>query len=151
MSIDEAMEFFSDIDELKDKLALLKEMGLGYLVLGQPATSLSGGEAQRLKIASELLQSKRGPTLYILDEPTVGLHYRDVLALLRVLRKLVNEGHTVLAIEHNLDFIYASDWIVDLGPEGGPGGGRIIYEGPLDGIIEKENSYTGKYLREVFF
>lgn len=151
MSVDEAMEFFSDIDELKMKLSLLKEMGLGYLVLGQPATSLSGGEAQRLKIAAELLKGKKGPLLYILDEPTVGLHYRDVLALLRVLRKLVNEGHTVLAIEHNLDFIYASDWIVDLGPEGGPSGGKILYEGPLYGIIEKKDSYTGRYLKEAFY
>jgi len=151
MTVDEAKEFFSEHKELFDKLSLLQEMGLGYLVLGQPATTLSGGEAQRLKIASELLHGKRNGILFILDEPTVGLHYRDVIALVRVLRRLIDEGHTVVAIEHNLDFIYTCDWIIDLGPEGGPKGGKIVYQGPTDGIFNVTDSYTGRFLKELLF
>ncbi len=149
MTVDEAREFFSEHRELQDKLRLLSDMGLGYLVIGQPATTLSGGEAQRLKIATELLQGKKGPLLFILDEPTVGLHYQDVVALLRVLRRLIRQGHTVVAIEHNLDFIYTADWVVDLGPEGGPEGGRIVYEGPVEGITKVKASYTGRFLKQL--
>ncbi|MEW6001030.1 MAG: excinuclease ABC subunit UvrA [Nitrospirota bacterium] len=160
MTVEEAMELFSDIAPVRNKLSLLKDIGLGYIRLGQPATTLSGGEAQRLKICAELEAMREtkfpfGKTyemkglLYILDEPTVGLHFRDVKALLDVLQRLVDSGNTVVVIEHNLDVIKASDWIVDLGPEGGDKGGRIIFEGPPEEIINVKKSYTGKYLKAI--
>ncbi len=148
MSVDEALEFFDEEEQIVSRLRVLKEMGLGYLILGQPATTLSGGEAQRLKICAEILGGRSGRTLYILDEPTVGLHYRDVVSLLRVLKRLVQEGNTVVAIEHNPDVISTSDWMIDLGPGGGPQGGRIIYEGPPEGSLLCAESLTGQYLKQ---
>jgi excinuclease ABC subunit A len=129
----------------------MNDIGLGYLRLGQPATTLSGGEAQRLKICAELnssLVTRHSSLLYILDEPTVGLHFRDVKTLIDVLNRLVGAGNTVVVIEHNLDMIRASDWIIDLGPEGGDRGGRIIFEGTPEEIENVKESYTGRYLRE---
>src|SRR4030043_660680 len=153
MTVDEAIEMFSDIPQIKNKLLLMKDIRLGYLRLGQPATTLSGGEAQRLKICAELNNPpappfSKGGIIYILDEPTVGLHFRDVKTLLDVLNRLVGAGNTVVVIEHNLDMIRASDWIIDLGPEGGDRGGRIIFEGTPEEIDNVKEPYTGKYLRE---
>ncbi len=160
MTVTEAIEFFRDIPKIKNKLFIMEEIGLGYLRLGQPATTLSGGEAQRLKICAEIINSpsfsfskkvsggmNKG-ILYILDEPTIGLHFRDVKALLDILQRLVFAGNTVLVIEHNLDVIRASDWIVDLGPEGGERGGRIVFEGTPKDIIQSRDSYTGKSLSD---
>jgi excinuclease ABC subunit A len=154
MTVDEALNLFSDIPQVLTKLLLMKNIGLGYIRLGQPATTLSGGEAQRLKICAEmdnipvkaLHGVKKGGIFYILDEPTVGLHFKDVAALLSVLRRLVNTGNTVLVIEHNLDVIQASDWVIDLGPEGGDKGGRIIFTGTPGEIVSEQDSYTGQYL-----
>jgi excinuclease ABC subunit A len=149
MTVDEAEELFSDIPQIKSKLALMRDIGLGYLRLGQPATTLSGGEAQRLKICAELGNSRRSNSiLYILDEPTVGLHFRDINALLRVLHRLVDAGNTVVVIEHNLDVVKSADWIIDLGPEGGDKGGQIIFEGTPEEIVKVKHSYTGRYLKE---
>ena len=151
MTVDEALDFFSDTPQVTGRLSLMKDIGLGYLRLGQPATTFSGGESQRIKICSELnssLVTRHSSTLYVLDEPTVGLHFTDVKALLRVLQRLVDAGNTVLVIEHNLDVIRASDWIIDLGPEGGERGGRIIFEGKPEEIIKCKGSYTGEYLKE---
>ncbi len=146
MTVDEAVRFFSSEEQIRARLSIMQEIALGYLRLGQSATTLSGGEAQRLKICAELGGAKRKGLLYILDEPTVGLHYRDVLALLRVLRRLVDEGSTVVVIEHNLDVVSVADWVVDLGPEGGPDGGGIIFEGPPAGLLHCRRSYTGRHL-----
>ncbi|NOZ25176.1 MAG: excinuclease ABC subunit UvrA [Nitrospirae bacterium] len=149
MTVEEALQFFSSEEHIRSRLSVMQEIALGYLRLGQSATTLSGGEAQRLKICAELAGSaRRKGLLYILDEPTVGLHYRDVLALLGVLRRLVDEGNTVVVIEHNLDVVSVADWVVDLGPEGGPGGGSIVFEGPPDRLVDCRESYTGRYLRE---
>ncbi|MGB9716030.1 MAG: excinuclease ABC subunit UvrA [Thermodesulfovibrionales bacterium] len=151
MTVDEALELFYDSTHIKDILMLMHDIGLGYLRLGQPATTLSGGEAQRLKICAELNLSpvtRQSSILYILDEPTVGLHFRDIKRLLNILNRLVDAGNTVVIIEHNLDVIRASDWIIDLGPEGGDKGGRIIFEGTPEEIVNVEESYTGRYLRE---
>jgi len=160
MTVDEAADFFSEIPQITGRLSLMKDIGLGYLRLGQPATTFSGGEAQRIKICNELTPPLRPPlarggwrgkgVLYILDEPTVGLHYMDVKALLNILRRLVDAGNTALVIEHNLDVLNEADWIIDLGPEGGEGGGRIIFEGTPDDIIKSKSSYTGKYLKEYY-
>jgi len=124
-------------------------VGLGYIRLGQPATTLSGGEAQRVKLARELSRRATGNTLYILDEPTVGLHMADVQRLLQVLQRLVDAGNTVVVIEHNMDVIKSADWIIDLGPEGGAAGGRVVAEGTPEEVAENPNSYTGYYLRQV--
>jgi excinuclease ABC subunit A len=151
MTVDEALELFQDIPLIKNKLTLMNDIGLSYLRLGQPATTLSGGEAQRLKICAELNSlpvTRHSSLLYILDEPTVGLHFRDVKTLLDVLNRLVSAGNTVVVIEHNLDVIRASDWIIDLGTEGGDRGGRIIFEGTPEEIENVKESYTGRYLRE---
>ncbi|MEO5988451.1 MAG: ATP-binding cassette domain-containing protein, partial [Candidatus Eisenbacteria bacterium] len=126
---------------------ILKRVGLGYLRLGQPANQLSGGEAQRLKIARELAEKGAGPSLYVLDEPTVGLHWNDVQRLLEVLDDLTQRGDTVVVVEHNLDVIRCSDWLVDLGPDGGSGGGELIAEGPPETIAECERSHTGRFLK----
>lgn len=150
MTVDEACELFADTPAISGRLSLMKDVGLGYLRLGQPATTLSGGEAQRLKICSELSFGIGGNYLYVLDEPTVGLHFNDVKLLIHVLRRLVEAGNTVVVIEHNLDVIAASDWIVDLGPEGGDLGGRIIFEGTPEEIVKVKESYTGKYLKSLF-
>lgn len=149
MTVQEARDFFRNIPGLYQKLNTLYEVGLGYIELGQPAPSLSGGEAQRIKLATELSRKATGRTLYILDEPTTGLHFDDINKLLRVLRGLVDKGNTVLVIEHNLDVIKNADWIIDLGPEGGEQGGYVVVEGPLEKIIRSKNSYTGQYLRKI--
>jgi len=143
----EAMEFFKHIPNLYSKLKTLNDVGLGYLQLGQPATSLSGGEAQRVKLASELSKKSTGKSLYILDEPTTGLHPDDINKLIFILKELVKKGNTVLVVEHNLDFISNADWIIDLGPEGGKEGGYIVAEGSPENITKEEKSYTGKYLK----
>ncbi len=146
MSIDRATEFFESIPKIFNRLKTLQEVGLGYITLGQQSTTLSGGEAQRVKLAAELSKRDTGKTLYILDEPTTGLHFEDVRVLMEVLQKLVNRGNSVLIIEHNLDVIKLADHIIDLGPEGGKGGGRIVFTGPPEKIVASEQSYTGRYL-----
>ncbi|MBI4654195.1 MAG: excinuclease ABC subunit UvrA [Nitrospirae bacterium] len=148
MTVEEALEFFTRMPSIINRLKLLDSMGIGYLKLGQPATTLSGGEAQRLKICCELSISGRRDYIYILDEPSVGLHPHDIKKLLNVLNELVDAGNTVLLVEHNLDIIKCADWIIDLGPEGGEKGGRIVAEGPPEDIIKEKKSYTGRHLRE---
>ena len=149
MTVEEALEFFKVIPTLYEKLETLNKVGLGYIQLGQPAPSLSGGEAQRVKLATELSKKATGKSLYILDEPTTGLHPHDIRKLIWVLRNLVDKGNTVVSTEHNLDFIASSDYCIDLGPEGGEKGGRVIAEGtPLE-IIKNKKSYTGQYLKKV--
>lgn len=149
MSIEEALNFFAGEKEVIEKLKVLEAVGLGYMHLGQPATTLSGGEAQRIKLATELARHDTGRTLYILDEPTTGLHFEDIKRLLSVLQALVDKGNTVIVIEHNLDVIKCADWIIDLGPEGGDEGGRITGEGTPEEISKNKASYTGQYLKEV--
>ncbi|MBG9770414.1 excinuclease ABC subunit UvrA [Bacillus vallismortis] len=149
MTVEDALAFFENIPKIKRKLQTLYDVGLGYITLGQPATTLSGGEAQRVKLASELHKRSTGRTLYILDEPTTGLHVDDIARLLVVLQRLVDNGDTVLVIEHNLDIIKTADYIVDLGPEGGDGGGTIVASGTPEDITEVEESYTGRYLKPV--
>ncbi|MCX6745515.1 MAG: excinuclease ABC subunit UvrA [Candidatus Parcubacteria bacterium] len=149
MSVEEAHQFFIDIPLISDKLQLLKDVGLGYIKLGQPATTLSGGEAQRIKLASELGKRATGKTLYILDEPTTGLHFDDIKKLLEVLNRLVNKGNSVIVIEHNLDVIKTADWIIDLGSEGGDAGGEIIAEGTPEQVSKVAGSYTGQFLRKL--
>jgi excinuclease ABC subunit A len=148
MSVRQALKVFKDIPRVTRRLKLLDEVGLGYVKLGQPATTLSGGEAQRVKLAKELSRVATGRTLYILDEPTTGLHFEDVRMLLSVLRRLVAKGNTVLIIEHNLDVVKSADWIIDLGPDGGEAGGRVVAEGPLEVICDSKGSHTGRFLRE---
>ena len=148
MSIEEAKIFFKPIPSIFNKVKTLGDVGLNYIKLGQAATTLSGGEAQRIKLSKELSKRATGNTLYILDEPTTGLHFEDVKKLLSVLNKLVDQGNTVVVIEHNLDIIKSSDWIIDLGPEGGENGGNIIAEGLPEEIINNKNSYTGKFLKK---
>jgi excinuclease ABC subunit A len=147
MRVEEALAFFSSFDNIHQILLALDNVGLGYMTLGQSSTTLSGGEAQRIKLAAELAKTPAGHTLYVLDEPTTGLHFADVDNLLRVLGRLVDKGHTVLVIEHNLDVIKMADWIIDLGPEGGDAGGRIVAEGPPEDIAAHPDSYTGQFLR----
>ncbi|MFA0751242.1 MAG: hypothetical protein SLRJCFUN_001645, partial [Candidatus Fervidibacter sp.] len=149
MSVDEALEFFEHVPPIKRILQTLHDVGLGYIKLGQPATTLSGGEAQRVKLASELCRRATGRTLYILDEPTVGLHFYDVERLLNVLHRLVDMGNTVIVIEHNLEVIKTADWVIDLGPEGGEQGGEVIAEGPPEVIAEVPHSYTGQFLHHM--
>ncbi len=147
MTIEEALGFFGNINAITKKLQTLNDVGLGYLRLGQPATTLSGGEAQRIKLAAELSRRDTGRTAYILDEPTTGLHFADVSKLLNVLKRLVDLGNTIIVIEHNLDVIASADWIVDLGPEGGEAGGRIVVAGTPEQVSESDKSYTGMYLK----
>jgi excinuclease ABC subunit A len=149
MTIEEAVEFFQPIPKIHRKLATLLDVGLGYLRMGQPATTLSGGEAQRVKLATELSKRSTGKTLYILDEPTTGLHFEDVRKLLKVLHALVDAGNTVLVIEHNLDVIKTADWVVDLGPEGGDGGGQILAQGTPEVIAACPGSHTGRFLQPL--
>ncbi len=149
MTIDEALEFFKNLPSISDTLQVLSDVGLGYVKLGQPATTLSGGEAQRVKLASELRKKATGRTLYILDEPTVGLHFEDVKKLIEVLNRLVDKGNTVIVIEHNLDVIKSADYVIDLGPEGGNDGGFIIASGTPEEIARSQVSWTGKYLRRI--
>jgi excinuclease ABC subunit A len=149
MSVAEALNFFENIPQLARKLQTLYDVGLGYIKLGQPATTLSGGEAQRVKLASELQRKQTGSTFYILDEPTTGLHFDDVRQLLEVLQRLVERGNTVLVIEHNLDVIKSADYIIDLGPEGGERGGRVIASGTPEQVAKVKKSYTGQFLKRV--
>lgn len=149
LSVNEARELFNAFPGIVRYLNTLIDVGLGYIKLGQPATTLSGGEAQRVKLAKELTKISRGNTVYLLDEPTTGLHFADVEKLIAVLKRLVDKGNTVIVIEHNMDVIKVADYIVDLGPEGGDEGGRVVYQGPLKGILGVNDSYTGKYLMEV--
>jgi excinuclease ABC subunit A len=149
MSVEEALEFFGKLPKIKRRLQTLHDVGLDYLRLGQPATQLSGGEAQRVKLASELSKVATGATLYILDEPTTGLHFADVQRLLDVLGKLVDMGNTVVVIEHNLDVIKTADWVVDLGPEGGEGGGELVVAGTPEDVAAVDRSYTGQFLRQI--
>ena len=151
MTVDEALEFFSNIPNIYRKLNFLSNVGLGYIRLGQPATTLSGGESQRIKLAAELSKKDTGNTVYVLDEPTTGLHFADVSKLLYVLQKLVDLGNTVIIIEHNLDVVASADWIIDLGPEGGQLGGRIVACGTPEEISLCDNSHTGKYLKSKLF
>jgi excinuclease ABC subunit A len=149
MTIEEAVEFFGEIPWLHDKLSILEEVGLGYLELGQSATTLSGGEAQRIKLSSELGKRDTRRTIYLLDEPTTGLHFADVDQLLKVLHRLVDRGNTVLVIEHNLEVIKTADWVIDLGPEGGERGGKIVAQGTPEQVSKTAGSYTAQYLRKV--
>ena len=149
LTVEEAMRFFGKIPQIKQKLKTLSEVGLSYIKLGQPATTLSGGEAQRIKLSAELSRRDTGRTLYILDEPTTGLHFDDTRKLLSVLHTLVERGNTVLVIEHNLDVVRNSDWVIDLGPEGGEGGGEIVAEGTIRDIIAEKKSHTGAWLKKV--
>jgi excinuclease ABC subunit A len=148
MTINESVGFFEHIPKIYRKLKTIKDVGLGYITLGQQSTTLSGGEAQRIKLASELSKRDTGNTIYILDEPTTGLHFEDIRVLLDVLQKLVDKGNTVLIIEHNLDVIKVVDHIIDVGLEGGKGGGSIVAEGTPEQIIKNKISYTAKYLKK---
>jgi excinuclease ABC subunit A len=149
MTVGEACEFFAAIPSITRKLSTIAEVGLDYIKMGQPATTLSGGEAQRVKLATELSKRTNGRTLYILDEPTTGLHFADVEKLLGLLQRLVNTGSTVLVIEHNLDVIKTADWIIDMGPEGGNGGGNIVAAGTPEEVAEVKESHTGRFLQRV--
>ena len=149
MTVEQATEFFSAVPIIARKLQTLLDVGLGYITLGQSATTLSGGEAQRVKLSLELSKRDTGRTLYILDEPTTGLHFHDIDLLLRVLQRLRDHGNTVVVIEHNLDVIKTADWIIDLGPEGGDGGGRVIAEGVPEDVAKNKASHTGRYLKQV--
>jgi excinuclease ABC subunit A len=149
LTVDEALELFEAVPRLRRHLQTLSEVGLGYIHLGQSATTLSGGEAQRVKLATELSRQATGRTLYILDEPTTGLHFEDVRMLLHVLHRLVDKGNTVLVIEHNLDVIKTADWVIDLGPEGGNAGGEIVAAGTPEEVARNGRSYTGEFLRGV--
>ena len=148
MRVDKALEFFEDLPRIKRKLQAIHDVGLGYIKLGQQATTLSGGEAQRVKLATELSKISTGKTFYVLDEPTTGLHFEDVRILLDVLNKLVDKGNTVVIVEHNMDVIKMADWIIDLGPGGGEYGGSIVAEGVPEEIIGNKKSLTGKFLAE---
>jgi excinuclease ABC subunit A len=149
MTVEEGAEFFSAVPAVRDKLETLVKVGLGYIKVGQQATTLSGGEAQRVKLAKELSRRATGRTLYILDEPTTGLHFHDVAKLLEVLHELVEQGNTVVVIEHNLEVIKTADWVIDLGPEGGDGGGEIVAVGRPEDIVKEKRSYTGHFLKEL--
>jgi excinuclease ABC subunit A len=149
MTVDEAIEVFENVPKILTKLRTLHDVGLGYIRLGQPATQLSGGEAQRVKLSTELSRRDTGRTLYVLDEPTTGLHYADVDKLLAVLHRLVDHGNTVVVIEHNLDVLKTADWLIDLGPEGGDLGGHLVAEGTPDAVAANPRSYTGQHLGRV--
>ena len=149
MTVEESLKFFGDVNAVSQRLWLLKKVGLGYLTLGQPAPTLSGGESQRLKVARELAMPSGKNNLYLLDEPTTGLHAEDVRALVKVLHELVERKHSVLVIEHNLDLIAQADWVIDLGPGGGRHGGRVVAQGTPEQVAKVEKSLTGKYLKEV--
>jgi excinuclease ABC subunit A len=148
MTVEEAVVFFQQVPYLYRKIKVLQDVGLGYVTLGQSAVTLSGGEAQRVKLATELSKKDTGKTFYILDEPTTGLHFQDINLLLTVLNKLVNRGNTVLVIEHNMDVVKMADHIIDLGPEGGSGGGTILYQGDVDGLLKIKGSHTAQFLKQ---
>ncbi len=147
MTVDEALGFFEVMPSIRDKLFTLSQVGLGYIHVGQRATTLSGGEAQRVKLSKELSRRATGKTLYILDEPTTGLHFDDIRKLLDILHVLVEQGNTVIVIEHNLEVIKTADWIIDIGPEGGDEGGKIVATGSPEAIVKVPESYTGHYLK----
>ena len=149
LSVDEALPIFESIPKVFNRLKTMADVGLGYMRLGQPATTLSGGEAQRVKLAKELSKNTSGHTIYILDEPTTGLHFHDIQLLLRVLEKLRDNGNTIVVIEHNMEVIKCSDWIIDLGPEGGSGGGEIIAEGTPEELSKSKKSQTGIHLKDI--
>jgi len=149
MTIEEAVLFFENFPNIEHKLKAIEEVGLGYIHLGQSATTLSGGEAQRVKLATELMKKSTGKTIYILDEPTTGLHFSDVKKLLNVLQKLVDKGNSVIVIEHNLDVIKSCDHLIDIGPEGGDGGGLIVAEGTPEEVAEHKTSHTGEFLKKI--
>ena len=148
MTVDEALVFFENVPKIKNKIKTLSEVGLGYIKLGQPSTTLSGGEAQRVKLATELSKKATGKTLYILDEPTTGLHMADVHKLVDILQRLVDTGNSIIVIEHNLDLIKTCDYIIDLGPEGGDNGGNIVQVGTPEQVVKNEKSYTGQFLKK---
>ena len=148
MTVEEGIEFFENYQSIKRKLEVLRDVGLSYIKLGQPSTTLSGGEAQRIKLATELSKKSTGKTIYVLDEPTTGLHAADVHKLISVLNRLVELGNTVIVIEHNLDVIKTADYIVDLGPEGGNGGGTVVACGTPEDVVKCKKSYTGQYLKK---
>ena len=147
MTVDEAVEFFQLVPYNYRKIKVLQDVGLGYITLGQSAVTLSGGEAQRVKLSTELGKKDTGKTFYILDEPTTGLHFQDIQHLLDVINKLVDRGNSVLVIEHNMDVIKVADHIIDIGPEGGDGGGRVLFEGLPEDLVKVKESFTGKYLQ----
>jgi excinuclease ABC subunit A len=149
MTVEQAHEFFHAVPVVQRKLKTLLDVGLGYITLGQSATTLSGGEAQRVKLSLELSKRDTGRTLYILDEPTTGLHFADIQLLLNVIHRLRDAGNTVVIIEHNLDVIKTADWIIDMGPEGGDGGGTVLVEGAPEVVAKCAKSYTGKYLKPM--
>jgi excinuclease ABC subunit A len=149
MTVEEAADLFKAVPSIRDKMQTLARVGLGYMHVGQQATTLSGGEAQRVKLSKELSRRATGRTLYILDEPTTGLHFHDVAKLLEVLHELVDQGNTVVVIEHNLEVIKTADWIIDLGPEGGDGGGEIVATGTPEDVAKNPKSHTGRFLKEV--
>ena len=151
MTIEEALDFFANVPSIHNKMKTLYDVGLGYMRLGQPATTLSGGEAQRVKLATELSRRATGRTMYILDEPTTGLHFADVDRLLAVLQRLVDAGNTIVVIEHNLDVIKSADWLIDLGPEGGDAGGQVIAQGTPEEVAEMQESYTGNFLKRMLW
>jgi len=149
LTVDQAGEIFDSLHRIRQILSALRQVGLGYIQLGQPATTLSGGEAQRVKLASELARKATGRTLYVLDEPTTGLHFSDIELLTVALVGLRDAGNSILVIEHNIDLVACADWVIDLGPEGGENGGRIVAEGPPESVALSEESHTGRYLRQV--
>ena len=149
MDVEESLSFFENHPSIKRKLQTLYDVGLGYIKLGQSSTTLSGGESQRIKLTKELAKYKRGHTIYILDEPTTGLHFEDVRKLLKVLNRLVDKGNSVFVIEHNLDVIKSCDWIIDMGPEGGEAGGQVIAQGTPEDVASNEGSHTGRFLKKV--
>ena len=148
MTINQAVEFFENVPHILHKIKVLQDVGLGYIKLGQSSTTLSGGESQRVKLATELSKRDTGQTIYILDEPTTGLHFEDIRVLMDVLQKLVERGNTVIVIEHNLDVIKVADYLIDMGPEGGRGGGQSLYAGTPEGLVEAQVGYTWKFLKD---
>lgn len=149
MTVEEALEFFKNVPSIERKIQTLYDVGLSYVKLGQPSTELSGGEAQRIKLATELSKRSTGKTIYILDEPTTGLHFADVHKLIEILRRLSDGGNTVVVIEHNLDVIKTADYIIDMGPEGGDGGGTVIAKGTPEEVAKVKGSYTGQYVKNI--
>ena len=149
LTVEEALTLFKDVPAARSRLQVLKDVGLGYLQLGQPATTLSGGEAQRIKLSKELGRKGNGHTIYLLDEPTTGLHLDDIARLLIVLQRLVDAGNTVIVVEHNLELIKTADWVIDLGPEGGAAGGRLLATGTPEQVAQVKESFTGQYLRNL--
>ena len=149
MTVEDALNFFDAHPAIKKKLLTLNDVGLGYITLGQSALTLSGGEAQRIKLAKELSKRSTGKTLFVLDEPTTGLHFADIELLLKVLGRLKEQGNTVVVIEHNLDVVKTADWIIDLGPEGGSDGGEIVAEGTPEEVAKVKKSFTGKFLKDI--